>query len=57
MKDYIFSSLYHYSMNDSHIYDFRLEVDMPERIDKLLAIHFPEYSRSTIQRWISNNDI
>ena len=44
-------------MNDSHIYDFRLEVDIPERIDKLLAAHFPEYSRSTIQRWISNNDI
>ena len=44
-------------MNDSHIYDFRLEVDIPERIDKLLADHFPEYSRSTIQRWISNNDI
>ena len=44
-------------MNDSHIYDFRLEVDTPERIDKLLAVHFPEYSRSTIQRWISNNDI
>ena len=44
-------------MNDSHIYDFRLEVDTPERIDKLLAVHFPEYSRSTIQKWISNNDI
>tara|TARA_B100001059_G_scaffold225268_1_gene252253 strand:- start:123 stop:1070 length:948 start_codon:yes stop_codon:yes gene_type:complete len=44
-------------MNDSYIYDFRLDVDIPERIDKLLAVHFPEYSRSTIQRWINNNDV
>ncbi len=44
-------------MNESHIYDFRLEVDVPERIDKLLSLYFPEYSRSTIQRWISNKDI
>ena len=44
-------------MNESHIYDFRLEVDAPERIDKLLSLYFPEYSRSTIQRWISNKDI
>jgi len=57
MKDYIFPSVYHYSMNESHIYDFRLEVDVPERIDKLLSLYFPEYSRSTIQRWISNKDI
>lgn len=57
MKDYIFSSVYYYSMKDSHIYDFRLEVDIPERIDKLLSLYFPEYSRSTIQKWICNKDI
>jgi len=57
MKDYIFSSVYYYSMKDHHIYDFRLDVDIPERIDKLLSIYFPEYSRSTIQKWISNKDI
>ena len=44
-------------MKDQHIYDFRLDVDIPERIDKLLSIYFPEYSRSTIQKWISNKDI
>ena len=44
-------------MKDHHIYDFRLDVDIPERIDKLLSIYFPEYSRSTIQKWISNKDI
>ena len=37
-------------MKDHHIYDFRLDVDIPERIDKLLSIYFPEYSRSTIQK-------
>ena len=57
MKDYILSSVYYYSMKDSHIYDFRLDVDFPERIDKLLSIYFPEYSRSTIQKWIRNKDI
>tara|TARA_A100001011_G_C14128487_1_gene764380 strand:- start:41 stop:997 length:957 start_codon:yes stop_codon:yes gene_type:complete len=44
-------------MKDSYIYDFRLEVDTVERIDKLLAEYLPEYSRSTIQRWIVNKDI
>lgn len=44
-------------MNDLENYDFRLDVETPERIDKLLADYFPEYSRSTIQRWINNNDI
>ena len=44
-------------MKDSHIYDFRLDVDIPERIDKLLSLHLPEYSRSTIQKWIRNKDI
>lgn len=44
-------------MKHSNIYDFRLDVDQPERVDKLLSNHFPEYSRSTIQRWISNNDV
>ena len=44
-------------MKDSHIYDFRLDVDVPERIDKLLSLYLPEYSRSTIQKWISNKDI
>jgi 23S rRNA pseudouridine1911/1915/1917 synthase len=57
MKDYIYSSVYYYSMKDSHIYDFRLDVDIPERIDKLLSLYLPEYSRSTIQKWISNKDI
>ena len=57
MKDYIFSSVYYYSMKDYQIYDFRLDVDIPERIDKLLSLYFPEYSRSTIQKWISNKDI
>ena len=44
-------------MKDSHIYDFTLEVDTVERIDKLLSLYFPEYSRSTIQKWINNKDI
>ena len=39
------------------IYEFRLDVDKSERIDKLLSNYFPEYSRSTIQRWISNLDV
>jgi 23S rRNA pseudouridine1911/1915/1917 synthase len=44
-------------MKDSHIYDFRLDVDIPDRIDKLLSLYFPEYSRSTIQKWICNKDV
>ena len=44
-------------MKDSHIYDFRLDVDIPERVDKLLSLYLPEYSRSTIQKWINNKDI
>jgi 23S rRNA pseudouridine1911/1915/1917 synthase len=44
-------------MKHSHIYDFRLDVDESERIDKLLSNYFPEYSRATIQKWISNHDV
>ncbi len=44
-------------MNHSDIYEFRLDVDKSERIDKLLSNYFPEYSRSTIQKWILNHDV
>ena len=44
-------------MNHPDIYEFRLDVDESERIDKLLSNYFPEYSRSTIQRWILNHNV
>ena len=44
-------------MKHPDIYEFRLDVDESERIDKLLSNYFPEYSRSTIQRWILNHDV
>ena len=42
---------------DKNIYNFTLEVESEERIDKLLARHFLEYSRSTIQKWISEKNV
>tara|TARA_Y100000768_G_scaffold387807_1_gene380378 strand:- start:5266 stop:6213 length:948 start_codon:yes stop_codon:yes gene_type:complete len=44
-------------MNDYQHYNFRLEVDEPERIDKLISSYLLEYSRSTIQKWIVNNQV
>ena len=44
-------------MEDKNIYNFTLEVESEERIDKLLARHFLEYSRSTIQKWISEKNV
>ena len=44
-------------MEDKNIYNFTLEVESEERIDKLLARHFLEYSRSTIQSWISEKNV
>ena len=44
-------------MEDKNIYNFTLEVESEERIDKLLAGHFLEYSRSTIQKWISEKNV
>ncbi len=44
-------------MNDYQHYNFRLEVDKPERIDKLISNYLFEYSRSTIQKWIINNEV
>ena len=44
-------------MEDKNIYNFTLEVESEERIDKLLARHFFEYSRSTIQKWISEKNV
>ena len=44
-------------MNDSHVYNFTLEVDEPNRIDKLLSNYFIEYSRATVQKWIINKDV
>lgn len=44
-------------MKESEIYNFTIEADYPVRLDKLLASHFPEYSRTTIQKWINNNHI
>ena len=44
-------------MNDYQQYNFRLEVDEPERIDKLISNYLLEYSRSTIQKWILNNEV
>ena len=41
-------------MNDYQHYNFRLEVDEPERIDKLISNYLLEYSRSTIQKWIKS---
>ncbi len=35
----------------------QLEVDKEERVDKLLSSYFLEYSRSTIQKWISSNNV
>ena len=44
-------------MKHPNIYEFRLDVDETDRIDKLLSSYFPEFSRSTIQRWILNHDV
>ena len=44
-------------MNDYEHYNFRLEVDEPERVDKLISNYLLEYSRSTIQKWITNNEV
>ncbi len=44
-------------MNDYQQYNFRLEVDKPDRLDKLISNYLYEYSRSTIQKWIVNNDV
>ena len=45
-------------MKDSEIYNFTLGVEhSSERVDKLLSNHFPEYSRSTIQKWIQNTQM
>tara|TARA_B100000900_G_scaffold92264_1_gene75587 strand:- start:1410 stop:2366 length:957 start_codon:yes stop_codon:yes gene_type:complete len=44
-------------MNDYQQYNFRLEVDKPERVDKLISNYLLEYSRSTIQKWITNNEV
>ena len=44
-------------MNDYQHYNFRLEVDRPERVDKLISNYLLEYSRSTIQKWITNNEV
>ena len=44
-------------MDDYQHYNFRLEVDEPERIDKLISNYLLEYSRSTIQKWIMNNEV
>ncbi len=45
-------------MKDSEIYNFTLNVEQSsERVDKLLSNHFPEYSRSTIQKWIQNKNV
>ncbi len=44
-------------MNDNYLYSFRLEVEEPERLDKLLSDYLSEYSRSTIQKWIISNNI
>ncbi len=44
-------------MNDYQQYNFRLEVDEPGRADKLISSYLLEYSRSTIQKWIINNNV
>ena len=44
-------------MEDDNIYNFTLDVDNEERIDKLLANYFLEYSRSTIQKWIASKNV
>ncbi len=44
-------------MNDKKTYNFRLEVEREDRIDKLLTNYFLEYSRSTIQKWISDKNV
>ncbi len=44
-------------MNDYQQYNFRLEVDEPERIDKLISNYLLSYSRSTIQKWILNKEV
>ena len=42
-------------MDSDNIYNFTLEVEKEDRVDKLLSSYFLEYSRSTIQKWISSN--
>tara|TARA_B100000035_G_scaffold315479_1_gene336797 strand:+ start:7907 stop:8842 length:936 start_codon:yes stop_codon:yes gene_type:complete len=44
-------------MENNNIYNFTLEVDKEDRVDKLLSNYFLEYSRSTIQKWISTNNV
>ena len=44
-------------MDSDNIYNFTLEVEKEDRVDKLLSSYFLEYSRSTIQKWISSNNV
>ena len=44
-------------MKGDNIYNFTLEVEKEDRIDKLLSNYFIEYSRSTIQKWIASNNV
>lgn len=44
-------------MDEDNVYNFTLEVEKEDRVDKLLSNYFLEYSRSTIQKWISSNDV
>ena len=44
-------------MEGDNIYNFTLEVEKEDRIDKLLSNYFIEYSRSTIQKWIASKNV
>ena len=44
-------------MEGENIYNFTLEVEKEDRIDKLLSNYFIEYSRSTIQKWIASKNV
>ena len=43
-------------MDGDNVYNFTLEVEKEDRIDKLLSNYFIEYSRSTIQKWIASKN-
>ena len=44
-------------MEGNNVYNFTLEIDKEDRLDKHLKNHFPEYSRATIQKWIKNDNV
>ena len=44
-------------MDGDNVYNFTLEVEKEDRIDKLLSNYFIEYSRSTIQKWIASKNV